>query len=792
MALHKLTLLGDGGVGKTALVHQICMQRFLETYDPTIEDSYRKQIPVDGQNCMLEILDTAGQEEYTALRDQWIRTSEAIVIVYSISSRSSFSRVKRFHRQIQRIRSHPTPICLIGNKSDRVTEREVSTTEGFELALNLGIELFVECSAKNAINIEKAFYDLVRSLRAQKSGIEGLYERKQTILGTQLVIPERENETSLGRDKLARALVHAARTNNLTDTYELLDAGADINAQPSISGSALHEAASLGYLTMVNTLLKQGAGINAKAPSGVPPLQGAAAGGHLDVVKLLIQQGANRDQTSGVRGTALHAAAMRGHAKVVKYLLKQGANPNTKAGPYEFALHAASWFGAADTVNALLDEGAEIGQLTEEGCTALHMAAFTGNVRVLQSLINRGGKLHINVVSTRFGTALDAADNSGHFAAVQLLRDEKAKKSGLQLSKWNNRPNLLGPPETNRQNGSSNPDVNDGQNDEMSDNEDDNQQIEEQSQSPTLNNHIPNGKALTSESGYDFANELRTPIPPRPPIQNLGFTTLHNPPEARSDIVFVHGLQGHPEKTWTFKNEPENVPLTWREKLLRQRRIKRAVGTTVYWPYDLLCQHVEFMSSRVMTWGYDTKVMREFLGGSSKRGEIILGGIIVKTALAISKNSQYQPQYLPVYSSLLGIVFLATPHNGSGTAGWGLIASNLAKFALQRPSTSVLRGLKPNNEVLVNLQRTFLQMLEDGHFTIHSFWETVPMSGIKGLKGLVVPYESATVGHAKKEICLGITATHASICKFSGPSDPGYQAVFGALQDYIRASAHAK
>lgn len=107
------------------------MKWFLETYDPTIEDSYRKQITVDGLNCMLDILDTAGQEEYTALRDQWIRTSEAIVIVYSISSRSSFSRVKRFRRQIERIRSHPTPICLIGNKSDIITERELSTAEGF-------------------------------------------------------------------------------------------------------------------------------------------------------------------------------------------------------------------------------------------------------------------------------------------------------------------------------------------------------------------------------------------------------------------------------------------------------------------------------------------------------------------------------------------------------------------------------------------------------------------------------------------------------------------------------------
>jgi hypothetical protein len=86
-----------------------------------------------------------------------------------------------------------------------------------------------------------------------------------------------------------------------------------------------------------------------------------------------------------------------------------------------------------------------------------------------------------------------------------------------------------------------------------------------------------------------------------------------------TSIVFVHGLQGHPEKTWTFKSEPESVPLTWRERLLLQRRKQRAAGSSVYWPYDLLCKHEEFASSRIMTWGYDTKVIREFFGGSDQQ-----------------------------------------------------------------------------------------------------------------------------------------------------------------------------
>ncbi|KAJ2237099.1 RAS2 protein [Coemansia sp. RSA 455] len=61
--------------GGTALTIQLCLNHFVETYDPTIEDSYRKQVVIDDQPCVLEVLDTAGQEEYTALRDQWIRYS---------------------------------------------------------------------------------------------------------------------------------------------------------------------------------------------------------------------------------------------------------------------------------------------------------------------------------------------------------------------------------------------------------------------------------------------------------------------------------------------------------------------------------------------------------------------------------------------------------------------------------------------------------------------------------------------------------------------------------------------
>lgn len=60
MREYKIVVLGSGGVGKSALTVQFVQEIFVEKYDPTIEDSYRKQVEVDGQQCMLEILDTAG------------------------------------------------------------------------------------------------------------------------------------------------------------------------------------------------------------------------------------------------------------------------------------------------------------------------------------------------------------------------------------------------------------------------------------------------------------------------------------------------------------------------------------------------------------------------------------------------------------------------------------------------------------------------------------------------------------------------------------------------------------
>ncbi|KAJ3162840.1 Ras GTPase ras2 [Geranomyces michiganensis] len=161
MSLYRLVVLGDGGVGKTgaytARAPELALPDllFALTYDPTIEDSYRKQVVIDDQPCILEVLDTAGQEEYTALRDQWIRDGEGFILVYSITSRSTFERVERFKQQIHRVKDTDTvPLMLIGNKCDKVAEREVSKEEGQQMARRLHCD-FLESSAKTCLNVDK-------------------------------------------------------------------------------------------------------------------------------------------------------------------------------------------------------------------------------------------------------------------------------------------------------------------------------------------------------------------------------------------------------------------------------------------------------------------------------------------------------------------------------------------------------------------------------------------------------------------------------------------------------------
>src|SRR5271154_2215237 len=90
-------------------------------------DSYRKQCVIDDEVALLDVLDTAGQEEYSAMREQYMRTGEGFLLVYSITSRQSFEEIMTFQQQILRVKDKDYfPIIVVGNKCDLEGEREVS------------------------------------------------------------------------------------------------------------------------------------------------------------------------------------------------------------------------------------------------------------------------------------------------------------------------------------------------------------------------------------------------------------------------------------------------------------------------------------------------------------------------------------------------------------------------------------------------------------------------------------------------------------------------------------------
>jgi len=165
---YKLVVVGEGGVGKSALTIQFFQKMFVEDYDPTIEDSYIQHVEVDRQVCVLDVLDTAGQEEFSALREQYMRKGDGFLIVYSVIDSNSCKNTRQFYNQILRVKDRKSyPMILVANKIDFVHLRKISEEEGRELAAELQIP-YIETSAKvPPVNVDVAFHELVRVIRQQ-------------------------------------------------------------------------------------------------------------------------------------------------------------------------------------------------------------------------------------------------------------------------------------------------------------------------------------------------------------------------------------------------------------------------------------------------------------------------------------------------------------------------------------------------------------------------------------------------------------------------------------------------
>ncbi|XP_050760307.1 ras-related protein Rap-2a isoform X1 [Numenius arquata] len=147
MREYKVVVLGSGGVGKSALTVQFVTGTFIEKYDPTIEDFYRKEI-----------------EQFASMRDLYIKNGQGFILVYSLVNQQSFQDIRPMRDQIIRVKRYEkVPVILVGNKVDLESEREVSSSEGRALAEEWGCP-FMETSAKSKTMVDELFAEIVRQM----------------------------------------------------------------------------------------------------------------------------------------------------------------------------------------------------------------------------------------------------------------------------------------------------------------------------------------------------------------------------------------------------------------------------------------------------------------------------------------------------------------------------------------------------------------------------------------------------------------------------------------------------
>ena len=160
----KIAVLGQTLVGKSALTFRFINDKFPNEHDTTIEDSYSFTAKIDGINCQLEILDTAGQDDYQTMLDTWINSSDGFVLVYSIDNKESFESTKKRYERILKLKGdQKVAIVVAGNKCDLEESRKVSKEEAENFCLSNKIT-FLETSALKVINVKEAFLSCAKGL----------------------------------------------------------------------------------------------------------------------------------------------------------------------------------------------------------------------------------------------------------------------------------------------------------------------------------------------------------------------------------------------------------------------------------------------------------------------------------------------------------------------------------------------------------------------------------------------------------------------------------------------------
>lgn len=162
----KIAVMGVGSVGKSAVTIRFVQGVFVTVYDPTIEDSYRKPVELEKETIVAEIIDTAGTEQFTAMRELYMKNSNGFLLVFSQDMKSSFVELTPLKEQILRVKDQESvPMILAANKCDLPAEtREVSEDQIVALSKQWHVPYYLT-SAKTGQNINEVFHNLISQIR---------------------------------------------------------------------------------------------------------------------------------------------------------------------------------------------------------------------------------------------------------------------------------------------------------------------------------------------------------------------------------------------------------------------------------------------------------------------------------------------------------------------------------------------------------------------------------------------------------------------------------------------------
>ena len=164
---YKVVVVGDSLVGKSCIINAFVRKTFISdsAYMPTIIDYYRRNVMYEGENYLLDIADTAGDNLYMPVTEDEIRKGVCFLCVFALDDLDSFEKTGFFIEKIRTVNPNNPPIVLIGNKSDK--DRVVEKAHCEDQARRYKV-LYLETSANHGKNIDLAFLLLIESFRYSK------------------------------------------------------------------------------------------------------------------------------------------------------------------------------------------------------------------------------------------------------------------------------------------------------------------------------------------------------------------------------------------------------------------------------------------------------------------------------------------------------------------------------------------------------------------------------------------------------------------------------------------------